>query len=90
MRIERCRAGQILHDVPKRFIDSNFFRRAAAFDLTHQNLANLSDDVCIADQTRRLSSEKLAALLYNALPAVGDEAGANYKIVINFGRAGMA
>src|ERR1051326_7240119 len=87
--IERPGAGQVLDDVAEGFVDGNLVWGAAAGDRSSQDLTNFSDDVIVADQASFLGAEKFSALVEHALAAVGDEARAHHKIVVDLRGSGV-
>src|SRR5579864_8294821 len=90
MRVEVPGARKVLNDVANGLVDGNLVWRSAALDLAGQNLADLRNDVVIADETGFLRAQELCALLQDAFAAVGDEPRANDEIVVDFGWAGGA
>ena len=72
------------------FIDGDLVGVAAAFDFACEYLPDLGDDMIVAVQAGLLGSEGTPLLPEDAFAAVGDKAGADDQVVVNFGRAGIA
>ena len=74
----------------KGLVDRDFLWRLAAFDLACEDLTDFGNDVFIADQARRLGSQKLRALVQNTFTAIGKETRAEDQGVVDFGRSRVA
>jgi hypothetical protein len=79
-----------LNDVADGFVDGDFGGGSAAWNFAGEDLADFGGDVGVGNEAGGFGAEELSALCQDAFAAVGDEAGANDQVVIDFGGAGDA
>ena len=82
--------GEVLDDAAERLVDRDVGGIAAARQRAGHDLADLAEDMVVADQAGRLRAEEFGALGEHALAMVGEEAGADDQVVGDLGRAGAA
>jgi len=77
--------GKVLDYMTEGFVDGDFFGGATAFAVAGEDLADLGGDVGVVDEAGGSGAEELGTVGEDAGAAVGDEAGADDEIVVDFG-----